>query len=550
MGKNQNHVVAANHAGTGRNPKSMVGRLFMEPLRKKYRQILVVIILILGGLSSLAFLLMTVKMETVYKKNIEASLIDVKKNFLKDNVDNLIITIEQERQSQEALFARLNQLAETALDGYNSYNPEAFLEQAILYFEDPIRQTYLTVLIADPATGRILYSENLSDLDQSLSYSEKIELLTPLMTSSVNKDYGKYQVFFGVRQSQVAEIVEANTRTLIHASRYSNDAYFWINEVINFEGGDNYGIRLIHPNLKDTEGQLLSTSTTDIQGNFPYLEELEGVKSSGEIFYTYFFKKMNSDVVSEKLTYARLYPEYNWIVAMGVHLDDISSYVSAATTDSRENSVWMLMSLVGFIIVLIVVLAVVTNRIEAWYYKNSEQELKKAVYLDPLTRTYNRRAGNECLAKTFKRYKITGESPALIMIDIDDFKIVNDDCGHDVGDEVLINLAAVINQHIRNDDKLFRWGGEEFLLVCQGLKEDDVDAFTAKLLDIASSFYYDCGDQARTITISMGVSYCIPGDIDEKEAIKRADQGLYKAKKTGKNRSCYLDPKFSGSAAN
>lgn len=113
-------------------------------------------------------------METVYKKNIKASIIDEKKNLLKDNVDNLIITIEQERQTQEALFARLNQLAETALDGYNSYNPEAFLEQAILYFEDPIRQTYLTVLIADPATGRILYSENLSDLDQSLSYSEKM----------------------------------------------------------------------------------------------------------------------------------------------------------------------------------------------------------------------------------------------------------------------------------------------------------------------------------------------------------------------------------------
>ena len=56
---------------------------------------------------------------------------------------------------------------------------------------------------------------------------------------------------------------------------------------------------------------------------------------------------MNSDVVSEKLTYARLYPEYNWIVAMGVHLDDISSYVSAATTESRENSLWMLMSLIG-----------------------------------------------------------------------------------------------------------------------------------------------------------------------------------------------------------
>jgi diguanylate cyclase (GGDEF)-like protein len=189
-----------------------------------------------------------------------------------------------------------------------------------------------------------------------------------------------------------------------------------------------------------------------------------------------------------------------------------------------------------------VILSVVTNRIEAWYYRNSEQELKAAVYKDPLTRTYNRRAGNECLEKSFNSYKITGVSPAFIMIDIDDFKIVNDECGHDVGDEVLIKLAAAITQHIRSIDKLFRWGGEEFLLVCQGLKEDDIDAFTAKLLNVASSFSYDCGDQPRKITVSMGVSYCVPGDSDEKEAIKRADQGLYEAKKTGKNRSCYLRP--------
>ena len=157
-----------------------------------------------------------------------------------------------------------------------------------------------------------------------------------------------------------------------------------------------------------------------------------------------------------------------------------------------------------------------------------------------MTQTYNRRAGNECLAKNFKNFKNSGASPALIMIDIDDFKKVNDDCGHDVGDKVLIKLATVINQHIRSNDKLFRWGGEEFLLACQGLKEDDVEAFTAKLLDIAASFNYDCCGQPRKITVSMGVSYFIPGDGDEKAAIKRADQGLYQAKKSGKNRSCYI----------
>lgn len=512
----------------------------MEPLRKKYRQILVIIILILGGLSSLAFMVLSWQMENIYKKNFEVSIIEVKKTFLKDNVDNLILTIDQERQAQETLFARLNQLAEIALDGYNNYTPEAFLEQAILYFEDPIRQTYFTVLIADSSTGRLVYSENIGDIDQSLSFSQNSEQLSPLMTSFVKKDYRDYQVFFGVRQSRVAEIVEQNIRDHIHASRYSNDAYFWINKVVNYEGGDNYAIRLIHPNLKETEGQLLSTSMTDIQGNFPYLEELEGVKNSGEIFYTYFFKKLNSDVVSEKLTYARLYPDYNWIVAMGVHLDDISTYVSDTTAESHKTSLWMLMGLIGFIISLIVILALVTNRIEAWYYQNSEQELKAAVYRDTLTQTYNRRAGNECLGKTFKTYKTTGTSPALIMIDIDDFKKVNDKCGHDVGDEVLIKLAVVINQHIRSNDKLFRWGGEEFLLVCQGLKEEDIDAFTAKLLDTAASFNYDCCGKSGKITISMGVSYFIPGDVDEKEAIKRADQGLYEAKKTGKNRSCYI----------
>lgn len=66
----------------------------MEPLRKKYRLILMVIILILGALSSLAFLLLSFQMESIYERNIERSIIEVKKTFLKDNVDNLILNIE------------------------------------------------------------------------------------------------------------------------------------------------------------------------------------------------------------------------------------------------------------------------------------------------------------------------------------------------------------------------------------------------------------------------------------------------------------------------
>ena len=111
---------------------------------------------------------------------------------------------------------------------------------------------------------------------------------------------------------------------------------------------------------------------------------------------------------------------------------------------------------------------------------------------------------------------------------------------HAGGDHVLQTLARLRQERIRATDLASRWGGEEFLLVCQGLKEDDVEAFTAKLLDIAASFNYDGCGQPRKITVSMGVSYFIPGDGDEKAAIKRADQGLYQAKKSGKNRSCYI----------
>ena len=106
-----------------------------------------------------------------------------------------------------------------------------------------------------------------------------------------------------------------------------NDGYIWINEVINYEGGDGYAIRLVHPNLVDTEGSLLSTATQDLKGNTPYKTELEGVKRSGELFFSYWFKKKSNDLVSEKLTFAKLYKDYNWIIASGVYLDDIEIVV-------------------------------------------------------------------------------------------------------------------------------------------------------------------------------------------------------------------------------
>ncbi len=113
----------------------------------------------------------------------------------------------------------------------------------------------------------------------------------------------------------------------IRELRLKEDGYIWINQVLNYDGGTGYAIRLVHPNLQHTEGMLLSTDMKDVKGNFPYKTELEGVKQNGEIFFEYWFKKLNSPKIEHKLTFAKLYKRYDWIIATGVYLDDVEEEI-------------------------------------------------------------------------------------------------------------------------------------------------------------------------------------------------------------------------------
>lgn len=120
-------------------------------------------------------------------------------------------------------------------------------------------------------------------------------------------------------------------REMIHSTHLPDDGYIWINEIIDYQGGNNYAIRFAHPNLPETEGDYLSTDTTDIAGNFPYLEELVGIRQHGEIYFDYYFKRMDCDLISHKLTFAKLYAPYDWVVATGVYLDDVDLLIEKET---------------------------------------------------------------------------------------------------------------------------------------------------------------------------------------------------------------------------
>lgn len=131
-----------------------------------------------------------------------------------------------------------------------------------------------------------------------------------------------------ISDDSIENDVKNRIQDRIRNTNFSPDGYIWINQILNYNGGDDYAIRLVHPNLIETEGEKLSTNIKDIKGNLPYLTELEGIKKNGEVLYDYYFKKKDSNYISHKLSYAKLYSKYNWIISTGLYLDDLEALIS------------------------------------------------------------------------------------------------------------------------------------------------------------------------------------------------------------------------------
>lgn len=159
------------------------------------------------------------------------------------------------------------------------------------------------------------------------------------------------------------------------------------------------------------------------------------------------------------------------------------------------------------------------------------QETKRQAIMDPVVGTWNRRYGDMILGQEMDRSRRFRRPFSVMMLDIDDFKLVNDAWGHRRGDEVLIELTARVRSSIRDIDVLARYGGEEFVLI---LPETDLEGAMATAEKIRASIADTTfkGDPPVDITVSLGVS-CYPQHGDD--PLNTADQALYAAKSAGKN---------------
>ncbi len=171
--------------------------------------------------------------------------------------------------------------------------------------------------------------------------------------------------------------------------------------------------------------------------------------------------------------------------------------------------------------------------------KIKNRRLEELAITDKLTSLFNRVKLDNSLKYELDRAHRFSTDLSIIIIDIDDFKKVNDTYGHLVGDKVLINIAKILTHNIRKVDILGRWGGEEFLVICPHTDEKGVLKLAKNLREkIQNSTNIE--ELESTVTASFGITFLKPSDnIDS--FIKRADDALYYVKSNGKNSIKIID---------
>jgi diguanylate cyclase (GGDEF)-like protein len=167
--------------------------------------------------------------------------------------------------------------------------------------------------------------------------------------------------------------------------------------------------------------------------------------------------------------------------------------------------------------------------------EESHEELKQLSMTDPLTGLFNRRSCEEKFQNEINRFKRTQESFSIILSDIDHFKKINDNYGHNIGDQVLVETARIIKNYSRKTDMVFRWGGEEFLFILTGTEINGGVIVGEKIRSSIEKNEFLYNGNNVPVTMSFGVSIYEEGQTME-ECIAQADENLYKAKKAGRNR--------------
>lgn len=341
----------------------------------------------------------------------------------------------------------------------------------------------------------------------------------------------------GESDEDIRETIQDRLYAKVHSNKYEYGRYIWVNEILDYSGGDGYAIRLMHPNSPDTEGESLSTNSQDEKGNKPYQTELSLVKRSGSGFYRYYFKELNSDKVTEKVTYCRLYRKYNWVICEGENLTSLAEYENMQRRDLlpylfRANLIMMLA-----VLTITMVTAGLFSRKYNHILVGKNRELRTIVYRDELTGLYNR-GGLISHLDDFMGSSDTKELTGVFM-DLDDFKLINDLYGHVAGDKALQNLAGYLDDAF-SGCLVGRTGGDEFCVIIRNRSPKDCEKIILDAITGVREFAFN--GQVIHYTISGGYADFPSQASNREDLMKKMDSALYAAKTAGKHKVMHFEP--------
>lgn len=220
------------------------------------------------------------------------------------------------------------------------------------------------------------------------------------------------------------------------------------------------------------------------------------------------------------------------ITAIAMHLLNTSQQMIYTT--------YIIAAIVPLIIAPIVGLILVNALLKV---HSLEKEMRELATVDYLTKLLSRRAWMQQAEKYIHLASHTNNLYAILMIDVDDFKAVNDQYGHAAGDKVLINFGKIVSKLCRSSDFSARFGGEEFVILLTGTTIHQAEHFTARLRKEINDTIITHENKNISFTVSIGITtQCTNENYNIDRLISQSDLALYQAKQKGKNRACVFNP--------
>jgi len=371
-----------------------------------------------------------------------------------------------------------------------------------------------------------------------------------------NKDAVKKNVRIAIQLFENQELLTNNKDR-------ANRAFLHLLKQINNKVGDYYfifntnGDTIIHPFLSSLEGENLVILNDD---NYNAILKHLTTNYEEDRFITYNWLNPSTNLLEEKISFVKLIPNTNFILGSGFYLNDIRKAIQfqkeLEENEFHKSLSTLLTLFVIFIFISFVISSILSTLLTKEFKKlnqsfNQEsQETKEEVeikqtkldkttkqiddlaMIDDLTKSYNRFFFFDSLEKHLNELETLQKIFSLIALDIDNFKAVNENFGHDLADELLIEIVDLMKHFTKKENIVARIDGEEFIILLQNTPLNSAFRIAQEIRkEIENKIFFD----KIKITVSLGVAEANnPTSI--KDLMKKVGAALYKAQKEGQNR--------------